>query len=124
MFIARVARTVSAAHHNGPDGNKCQRNHGHDWQIELEIAYHADDLDEYGWGPDFGRIKRVLDAYDHHDLNEVITKHPPSAERFAMTLVADVEAEFEGRYRVHRIVVHEGNANTIEYFPPTTQVEP
>jgi len=84
MFTAHVRRTIGAAHHNGPPGHKCLTNHGHSWVIDVEISYPEERLSEYGWGPDFGVIKSILDSYDHQDLNEMMAK--PSAEFFSKTL--------------------------------------
>jgi 6-pyruvoyl-tetrahydropterin synthase len=110
-------RTISAAHHNGPDGNKCQRNHGHDWGIHVTFEYGEEDLDAYGWGPDFGKIKKVLDSFDHQDLNTLDQFHgkPASAEHFALVLVQAL-SDAVGM-RPNYLSVDEGNGNTIQWSP-------
>jgi 6-pyruvoyl-tetrahydropterin synthase len=114
-----VEREIPAAHHNGPPGSRCHANHGHDWRIEVEITY--DELDEYGWGPDFSVIKRVIDHFDHQDLNERIRGEPPSAEVFARVLCTQIHAA-TGR-RPDFVRVHEGHGNSVCYRPSVRAAE-
>jgi 6-pyruvoyl-tetrahydropterin synthase len=118
-YHSSVERTISAAHHNGPDGNKCQRNHGHDWHIEVGFTFTRKQLDNYGWGPDYGTVKKVIDDFDHQDLNEHpefrIQDLPPSSENFAYILAQLLtnETGFEPEY----VTVDEGNGNSVTYHP-------
>lgn len=116
MFSCSVTRTISAAHHNGPPDNKCHRNHGHDWGIYVSFDYDEADLDQYGWGPDFGKIKTVLDSFDHQDLNEMpeFEGRPPSSENFALVLAQLLSNEVGIRPKM--LSIDEGNGNTINWY--------
>lgn len=111
-FTARVERSISAAHHNGPPGSRCRTNHGHDWFIVVEIEYTESELDGYGWGPDFGAVKRVLDAFDHKDLNEIM-QEPSSSENFALRIFNAVRQATT--FTPKSVEVNEGNGNRVTY---------
>lgn len=116
MFTSRVERTISAAHHNGPPGNRCENNHGHDWHIVIELRYEEADLNEYGWGPDFGSIKKLIDEYDHGvngDLNLMLAPLPPSAENLAKALWERCRIRFA--LLPLSVTVHEGKGNSVTY---------
>jgi|SRR5688572_31036232 len=117
MYRAVVERQISAGHYNGPEGNKCRRQHGHDFGIRVEFIYGPNDLDEWGWGPDFGVIKKVIDSYDHNNLNDLpqFANVPPSTENLCESLAAQLHGETG--YLPVLIVIKEGNGNTIEYYP-------
>jgi 6-pyruvoyl-tetrahydropterin synthase len=112
MFIARVERTISAAHHNGPPGSKCANNHGHDWHFVIRMIVYDEDLDEHGWGVDFTVIKQVLDLYDHKDLNEMF--EPASAEIFARIIAENLQ-EVTKRWPLS-VEVSEGNGNYMTWM--------
>lgn len=112
-FVSRVERTISAAHHNGPPGNRCEVNHGHDWRVIVQFSYALDDLNEYGWGPDFGAIKMIIDSFDHKDLNERLAPRAPSAEHFAMKLFSEFADYFGGA--PDYVEIFEGAGNSVRY---------
>ncbi len=90
-LTSTITRTIEAAHHNGPPGHRCTTNHGHSWIVKVVFQYSHDQLDDYGWGPDFGAIKKAIDVYDHQDLNTMMRhEHPASAEWFAIQLFNDL----------------------------------
>lgn len=102
-----------AAHHNGPLSSKCHRNHGHTWDIEVRFSFSDDKLDQYGWGVDFSLVKEVIDAFDHHDLNERL-KVPPSSENFAKMLYKLLHGATG--YKPDYVQVKEGHGNTVRYL--------
>ena len=112
MFTATVERTITAAHHNGPEGHKCNTNHGHDWRAIVTVEYGDEDLNANGWGPDFGAIKAVLDRYDHQDLNELLP-FPPSAENFAKHLYREIWTATS--FTPSRVELYEGHDNRVAY---------
>jgi 6-pyruvoyl-tetrahydropterin synthase len=115
VFQARVERTISAAHHNGPKDSKCHLNHGHDWGVKVQFKYFYPELNQYGWGPDFGLVKKVLDRYDHQDLNLMMVGIPPSAENFAVELYDTLYKETA--WQPEWVEVDEGNGNSVRYTP-------
>jgi 6-pyruvoyl-tetrahydropterin synthase len=91
--------------------------HGHDWLAILEITY--DEVDENGWGPDFGLIKSLIKPLDHQDLNDYFSGNydhksmKPSAENIAQWLFHEVWALTS--YKPDFVTVNEGGANRVTY---------
>ena len=75
-YTLKVVTDFAAAHSLRDYPGDCQRLHGHNWKVEVEVT--ADRLDELGMGLDFKAIRqaarKVGDELDHRYLNEV----PPS----------------------------------------------
>jgi 6-pyruvoyltetrahydropterin/6-carboxytetrahydropterin synthase len=78
----RVRDKFSAAHFLKEYHGKCEKVHGHTFQVEAVVG--AKELDAAGIGVDFTRIKAALAAIlpDHRLLNEVYPFNP-SAENLA-----------------------------------------
>lgn len=108
-WTSTVERVIAAAHHNGPPGHKCTTNHGHDFRIVVEFTYT--EVDDIGWGPDFGKIKKLIDAFDHQDLNMHMVH--PSAELFAKFLFDLFKQAFG--VTPNFVSVAEGKDNTVVY---------
>src|SRR4051794_12433245 len=70
-----------------PEGHKCRRLHGHNYEVEVLCASEA--LDERGMVVDYfdlDPVKRFLDeTVDHRHLNDVVPGEP-TAERLAQWL--------------------------------------
>ena len=87
MWELHVTASFSAAHHLCGYGEPCEQVHGHNWKVVATVR--CTKLDDVGLGIDFkllrGRLREVLAALDHRDLN---TTPPfdtinPSAENIA-----------------------------------------
>ncbi|HAV41929.1 MAG TPA: 6-carboxytetrahydropterin synthase QueD [Acidobacteria bacterium] len=78
----KVRDKFSAAHYLREYQGKCEKLHGHTFQVEVEIAVR--ELDQTGLGIDFIEIKKKLADVlpDHKLLNEVYDFNP-SAENLA-----------------------------------------
>jgi len=78
----RVREKFSAAHFLKEYRGKCEKIHGHTFQVEVKIE--VTELDKTGIGIDFAEIKRKLAELlpDHTLLNEVY-EFNPSAENLA-----------------------------------------
>jgi 6-pyruvoyltetrahydropterin/6-carboxytetrahydropterin synthase len=78
----RVRDKFSAAHYLREYKGKCEKVHGHTFQVEVEVEVR--ELDAAGLGIDFAEIKRLLAEVlpDHALLNDVFPFNP-SAENLA-----------------------------------------
>lgn len=116
MWRSHVEAVASASHSNGPEGQKCFNDHGHDWKIEVECVYN--EIDEWGWGPPFGAIKDIIRHYDHNGRLNDLMEGPPSAERFAKLIYDRVVAEIthENPDVVVIVTVHEGEGNKVTFY--------
>ena len=84
-WILKVRDKFSAAHYLKEYKGKCEKVHGHTFQVEVEIAVL--ELDRTGLGFDFAEIKKSLAEAlpDHTLLNEALPFNP-SAENIARHL--------------------------------------
>ncbi len=69
-----------------PEGHKCGRMHGHTYQVTLGLEGPVDE--KMGWVQDFGDVKKafkpLMEAMDHHCLNEIPGLENPTAEVMAV----------------------------------------
>ena len=81
-WILKVKDRFQAAHFLKEYKGKCEKIHGHTFQVEVEIEITK--LDKTGIGIDFTKIKKKLSEIlpDHTLLNEVYDFNP-SAENLA-----------------------------------------
>jgi len=84
-WILKVRDKFSAAHYLKEYKGKCEKVHGHTFQVEVEITVR--ELDRTGLGFDFAEIKKALAEAlpDHTLLNEALPFNP-SAENIARHL--------------------------------------
>jgi 6-pyruvoyltetrahydropterin/6-carboxytetrahydropterin synthase len=100
MYILKVTDTFSAAHSLRGYGGKCEKLHGHNWKIDLELAIRG--LDECGISMDFKEAKRILAEaladYDHTDLNALpdFAAMNPSAENIAARIQRRIREKVKG----------------------------
>ena len=87
----KVRDKFSAAHYLREYQGKCEKLHGHTFQVEVEIA--VTELDKTGLGIDFVEIKKKLAGIlpDHKLLNEVYDFNP-SAENLARHFYRELRA--------------------------------
>ena len=68
-----------------PKGHKCERMHGHSFQIEVRVEGECDP--KLGWLMDYADITNVFrplfDQLDHYCLNEVPGLENPTSEMLA-----------------------------------------
>jgi len=101
MYILKVTDHFSAAHQLRGYGGKCERQHGHNWKVELEL--HLPSINATGISMDFKDAKAILSSalssFDHTDLNNLpeFGKDNPSAENIARVTRERVIAELGRR---------------------------
>lgn len=87
MFLLNVKAHYDAAHFLRNYRGKCEKLHGHRYEVEAGLAF--DDVGPGGMAYDFGEAKRhlraIADRLDHENINELepFTEMEPSAENQA-----------------------------------------
>lgn len=106
----KVRDRFSAAHYLREYKGKCEKLHGHTFQVEVEIL--VTELDRTGIGVDFTEIKKKLAEVlpDHVLLNEVFPFNP-SAENLAREIYRQLK-EF---YPVSSVTVWESEDASATY---------
>ena len=109
-WTLRVRDRFSAAHYLKEYRGKCERIHGHTFQVEVAIGVR--ELDPAGIGFDFIEVKKVLAAAlpDHVLLNEALPFNP-SAENIARHLYG----ELKKTYPVRSVTVWESDDASATY---------
>jgi 6-pyruvoyltetrahydropterin/6-carboxytetrahydropterin synthase len=109
-WTLKVRDKFSAAHFLREYQGKCEKVHGHTFQVEVAVA--VDTLDRTGIGFDFTEIKKDLAAVlpDHTLLNEAFAFNP-SAENLARHLYG----ELKKKYPVEFVTVWESDDASATY---------
>lgn len=87
MFILKIIQFFSAAHNLRNYKGKCERLHGHNWKVEVEVQ--GKKLGKSGMLLDFHDLKKelenILGALDHGYLNDIppFDKLNPTSENLA-----------------------------------------
>ena len=92
-WILKVKDRFQAAHFLKEYKGKCEKIHGHSFQVEIEVE--VTELDKIGIGIDFTEIKQKLSEIlpDHTLLNEVY-EFNPSAENLARNFFHELKKLF------------------------------
>lgn len=109
-WILNVRDRFQAAHYLKEYRGKCEKVHGHTFQVEVQVR--VKELDAAGIGIDFTEIKRVLAETlpDHTLLNEVYDFNP-SAENISRHLYHELRKHFP----VERVTVWESGDASATY---------
>ncbi|KKN56706.1 hypothetical protein LCGC14_0569350 [marine sediment metagenome] len=105
--------TFAAGHHLPYHKGLCQRPHGHNYRLEVEVAgaikaeannYNCKDISQTGMIIDFGQLKDVvgrlvIDRYDHTGLNDRFPN--PTAEIMVEAIFARLKLELWDEYKLH-----------------------
>ncbi len=119
-YTMKITTEFAAAHLlRGYDG-PCNRMHGHNWRVEVEVA--ARSLDNIGMGIDFKVIKQatrqVVERLDHRNLNELppFDRINPTAENIAAHLFRELEHRLNcERTRVSAVTLWETERACVRY---------
>jgi 6-pyruvoyltetrahydropterin/6-carboxytetrahydropterin synthase len=84
-----------------PEGHKCKRMHGHNYEVEITVAGL---LNEAGFIVDFWDLDKLvqplIDLIDHRTLNDIVGLANPTAENIAMWFLG----RFESTARPYKII--------------------
>lgn len=119
MYTVSVRRHFDAAHALRGYQGKCERLHGH--RFEVVVSVQRAQLDEVGLSLDYGTIKQELDAVlvalDHTNLNELapFTTSNPSSEHIAAYIYDRLSARLGGS--LSQVQVFESPDAWVTYTP-------
>lgn len=105
-YTLKILSEFASAHTLRGYPGACQRMHGHNWKVEVEVQ--ASELDELGMAVDFKQIKQatheIAAQLDHRYLNDIppFDTRNPTAENIA----AYFHAELGERLNAPGIAVH------------------
>ena len=66
----------NAAHLLNNYNGKCSEIHGHSWKVEVWIRGEDTQKDELGILWDFNNLKKIVDIFDHKNLNNILSLNP------------------------------------------------
>ena len=95
-WTLKVRDRFSAAHFLREYKGKCEKIHGHTFQVEVEIT--VSELDATGLGIDFALIKaKLAEVLPDHSLLNDLYPFNPSAENLARRFFEDLKPHFPVR---------------------------
>lgn len=95
MFLVEVREHFDAAHYLKGYMGKCEKLHGHRFQVMVTVR--AQDVDEIGLTYDFvalkGHLREILERFDHVCLNDVppFDRVNPSSENIATEICEELQ---------------------------------
>ena len=120
MYELTVSSGFSAAHNLREYEGRCERLHGHNY--EVEASFTADKLAENGLAVDFGvlkkALKKALDELDHKYLNDDVgffQKNNPSAENIAFFIHEMLKKNVK-EAKVSKVSVWESSGAKASYY--------
>lgn len=120
MFRVSVEGDFDAAHALRGYEGKCERLHGHRFQVVISLESQV--LNEIGITCDFVELKKhlnsVLSRLDHQNLNELapFDRTNPSSENMAVFIYNEVNRELSG-YQLASVEVWESPQSHVLYRP-------
>lgn len=85
MFRIEKTIEVSSMHNLNLDyESPCSNPHGHNYKIK--VGLRGSRVNRNGMLLDFSHIKKLVNEFDHHNLNEIMEENP-TAENMCMYLV-------------------------------------
>lgn len=125
MFEVKVRTHFSAAHKILEHPGKCQRLHGHNWNVDVTLK--SPELDRIGMAVDFSHVKdalkEVLTPLDHTYLNELpyfsTLETNPTAERICKFIFESMASRIRNlapHCEVSRVDVYETDTCSASYY--------
>ncbi|BAW80097.1 6-pyruvoyl tetrahydrobiopterin synthase [Candidatus Nitrosoglobus terrae] len=120
IYTLKILTDFASAHSLRNYPGECQRMHGHNWKLEVEVT--AQVLDQQGMAMDFKTVKghaRALCAQlDHRYLNEIppFDRINPTAENLAAFFYHSLSKKINnGQVRVSAITLWETERACVRY---------
>ena len=121
MYRISVKSGFSAAHNLREYQGKCEKLHGHNWQVEAHFT--SPGINREGMVIDFTEAKRilkkVLDMLDHNYINEVppFDKINPTSENIARFVFEKLKKELkESSVFIERVEIQETDNSKASYY--------
>jgi len=123
MYTLKVRTHFDAAHYIKDYEGKCNREHGHRWEVEVWLQ--DKELDKLNMLLDFSRVKKIMDGIideflDHWQLNETLGEENVTAEFLAkwfFGMFADVfyNTQAGSTANLVRVIIWESPDCCVEY---------
>ena len=120
MYQVTIEQHFDAAHALRGYKGKCEALHGHRFRVVVKVK--ATGLDDIGLAYDFielnGKLKAILDRFDHTCLNNVppFDKLNPSSENIASTIYGELQSALkEAPVTLVSVEVWESPESGVEY---------
>ena len=120
MYTLSVLDDFSAAHQLPGSGGDCERLHGHNWKVQVQVRSEV--LNEQGMIIDFKDLKalthEVLKELDHRFLNELsfFHTHAPTAENLARHIFLRIASLLPpGNVRLQHVRIWESETSFASY---------
>ena len=100
MYEVSVRDHFDAAHYLKGYKGKCERLHGHRFQVVVNIT--VEQVDDIGLAYDFVKLKQqlgeILNRIDHTCLNDIppFNEINPSSENIARTIYEELQTQLQG----------------------------
>lgn len=96
MFRIQKTMVISCKHNLNLDyDSPCICEHGHNYKIKIGLVGNR--LNKYGMLFDFAHIKKIVNRFDHADLNELMEENP-TAENMCFYFFQIINEELERHY--------------------------
>ena len=119
-YTMKIVTDFAAAHLLRDYSGVCNRLHGHNWKVEVEVS--ARTLDKVGMGVDFKDIKsatkEVIDTMDHRCLNDLppFDTINPTAENIAAHIYTTLARKLnDERVQVSAVTIWETERACVTY---------
>ena len=120
MYELSIETDFAAAHNLRGYEGACERLHGHNWKVEVEIA--SSRLNNLSMVCDFKEIKKklggVLNSLDHAYLNKLayFKKYNPTSEKIAEYIYFKLKKLVKGKdFILKSITVWESDSSCAKY---------
>ncbi len=119
-YTMKILLDFAAAHLLRDYEGVCNRLHGHNWKVEVQVT--ATELDQVGMGMDFKVIKdatrNLIDKLDHRNLNDIppFDRINPTAENISAYLYQELSKSLNGdTVKVSSITLWETDRACVTY---------